>query len=104
MKSEVSPRWSPRNVNSRLVSHILERHECIRGLKGVEVPSKIHSRMPLERYTAAEDRFRRHSADIFTKNARSVEFVRLPSSPLLLFPFSSSSSSSSSSFLSPFDY
>lgn len=74
MKSEVSLSWSPRNANSRLVFHILERQEYIRG---AEVLSKIHSRAA-RRIHGAQDRFRRrHSTDIFTKNARFAEFVRV---------------------------
>lgn len=49
-KVEISPRRSPRNANSRLVFHILERHECIRGWKKLKCPRKF-IRVPLQGYT-----------------------------------------------------
>lgn len=49
-KVEISPRRSPRNANSRLVFHILERHECIRSWKKLKCPRKF-IRVPLQGYT-----------------------------------------------------
>lgn len=75
-KVEISPRRSPRNANSRLVFHILERHECIRGWKKLKCPRKF-IRVPLQGYTMLKIDLENTRTIFLTKKKKKIWTVRL---------------------------
>lgn len=84
-KVEISPRRSPRNANSRLVFHILERHECIRGWKKLKCPRKF-IRVPLQGYTMLKIDLENTRTIFLTKKKKKYErFVFFASAAYLTF-------------------
>lgn len=75
-KVEISPGRSPRNANSRLVFHILERHECIRGWKKLKCPRKF-IRVPLQGYTMLKIDLENTRTIFLTKKKKKIWTVRL---------------------------